>query len=166
MKSLFGTYAYTYASFEGYIAAQTVAAGLQDAISNLGYNNITSKNFIDALYDTQEYYISGEKIGPYYKNCITNTSCGCNQGLRKIWPTFVRPNITFQLITEAIYSWSGACIADTTSIPIPLVFGQSAALTGAAAYTGNSMRAGILAAFLEYNNAGGYNGRSVQLESM
>ena len=45
----------------------------------------------------------------------------------------------------------------------PLVFGMSTALTGPAADLGRGMKAGVEAAFSEYNNAGGYRGRSLQL---
>lgn len=44
-----------------------------------------------------------------------------------------------------------------------IVFGQSAAFSGPAQALGNGMRAGILAAFKEANDAGGVHGRTVQL---
>lgn len=46
-----------------------------------------------------------------------------------------------------------------------IVFGQSAALEGPAAELGRGMRNGILAAFNEINNAGGINGRALELLS-
>jgi branched-chain amino acid transport system substrate-binding protein len=46
-----------------------------------------------------------------------------------------------------------------------IVFGQSAAFKGPAAALGINMRAGILAAFAEINNAGGVNGRRLELIS-
>ncbi len=47
-----------------------------------------------------------------------------------------------------------------------IVFGQSAALSGPAEALGNGMRAGILAAFKEANDAGGVHGRTIQLVSL
>ncbi len=47
-----------------------------------------------------------------------------------------------------------------------IVFGQSAAFTGAAQELGNNMRLGILAAFHEANAAGGVHGRQVELLSL
>ena len=47
-----------------------------------------------------------------------------------------------------------------------IVFGQSAALSGPAQALGNGMRAGILAAFKEVNDAGGVHGRIVELVSL
>ncbi len=44
-----------------------------------------------------------------------------------------------------------------------IVFGQSAAFTGPAQALGNGMRAGILAAFREANDAGGVHGRLIKL---
>ncbi|MYE33022.1 MAG: ABC transporter substrate-binding protein, partial [Chloroflexi bacterium] len=47
-----------------------------------------------------------------------------------------------------------------------ILFGQSAAFEGPAAELGRSMRLGILAAFQEANEAGGVNGRRLELVSM
>lgn len=47
----------------------------------------------------------------------------------------------------------------------PIVFGQSAALTGPAAALGQGMREGIQAAFEEINDAGGIDGRPLRLIS-
>ena len=47
-----------------------------------------------------------------------------------------------------------------------VVFGQSAALSGPAAELGVGMRLGILAAFEEANQAGGVNGRLLELRSL
>ena len=47
-----------------------------------------------------------------------------------------------------------------------IVFGQSAAFSGPAQALGNGMRAGILAAFKEANDAGGVHGRNVELVSL
>ncbi|MYD64435.1 MAG: ABC transporter substrate-binding protein [Chloroflexi bacterium] len=47
-----------------------------------------------------------------------------------------------------------------------ILFGQSAAFEGPAAELGRSMRLGILAAFQEVNDAGGVNGRRLELVSM
>ena len=47
-----------------------------------------------------------------------------------------------------------------------ILFGQSAALSGPAEALGNGMRAGILAAFKEANDAGGVHGRSIELVSL
>ena len=47
-----------------------------------------------------------------------------------------------------------------------IVFGQSAAFTGPAQALGNGMRAGILAAFKEVNDAGGVHGRNIKLVSL
>jgi branched-chain amino acid transport system substrate-binding protein len=46
-----------------------------------------------------------------------------------------------------------------------IVFGQAAALEGPAAALGQDMRTGIMAAFAEANNAGGVNGRKLELIS-
>ena len=46
-----------------------------------------------------------------------------------------------------------------------IVFGQSAAFSGPARALGNGMRAGILAAFKEANDAGGVHGRVIELVS-
>ncbi len=46
-----------------------------------------------------------------------------------------------------------------------IIFGQSAAFSGPAQALGNGMRAGILAAFKEVNDAGGVHGRQVELVS-
>ena len=47
-----------------------------------------------------------------------------------------------------------------------IVFGQSAAFSGPAQELGQGMRAGILAAFREVNQAGGVHGRRLELESL
>ena len=47
-----------------------------------------------------------------------------------------------------------------------IVFGQSAAFSGPAQELGQGMRAGILAAFREANQAGGVHGRRLELESL
>ena len=52
------------------------------------------------------------------------------------------------------------------AVESPVLFGQSAALTGISADLGQEMRAGILSAFEEYNHKGGFKGRSVQLLSL
>ena len=46
-----------------------------------------------------------------------------------------------------------------------VVFGQSAAFSGPAKALGHGMRAGILAAFKEANDAGGVHGRTIELRS-
>ncbi len=48
----------------------------------------------------------------------------------------------------------------------PLLLGQSCALTGTAKNLGLEMRAGLLAAFAQINEAGGVKGRQIQLISM
>src|SRR5262245_31375760 len=48
----------------------------------------------------------------------------------------------------------------------PIVVGQSAALTGPQAGFGTAMRDGVLAALHTVNQAGGINGRPVQLMSL
>ncbi len=50
--------------------------------------------------------------------------------------------------------------------PDRILFGQSAAFEGSAAQLGQSMRLGILAAFHEANEAGGVNGRRLELVSI
>ncbi|MDE2788078.1 MAG: ABC transporter substrate-binding protein [Chloroflexota bacterium] len=47
-----------------------------------------------------------------------------------------------------------------------IIFGQSAAFTGAARFLGTGMRLGIEAAFLEVNQSGGVHGRHLVLESL
>lgn len=48
----------------------------------------------------------------------------------------------------------------------PLLLGQSCAMTGPAKNLGLEMRAGLLAAFAQVNEAGGVNGRRIQLISL
>lgn len=62
--------------------------------------------------------------------------------------------------------WTSPAIAQDVDLPCPensLVFGMSTALTGPTAHLGLGMRAGVLAAFKEANDAGGIQGRGLCL---
>ena len=56
--------------------------------------------------------------------------------------------------------------AASTGAGEPLLFGQSAALSGPASELGSGMRLGLLAAFDEANRSGGVHGRSLSLISL
>ena len=60
---------------------------------------------------------------------------------------------------------SAAAPAQDGVTPTSIVFGQAAALDGAASALGDGMRTGLLAAFKEANDAGGVHGRSIELVS-
>lgn len=60
---------------------------------------------------------------------------------------------------------STAASAQDGVTPTSIVFGQAAALDGAAGALGGGMRTGLLAAFEEANAAGGVHGRSIELVS-
>jgi len=57
-------------------------------------------------------------------------------------------------------------IAAAESLAGPIILGQSCALTGPAKNLGLEMRAGLLAAFANFNNLGGVRGREVHLISL
>lgn len=65
----------------------------------------------------------------------------------------------------------GVAVSATSVVAAPgvddnrILFGQTAALGGAAAALGNGMNLGIMAAFKEANDAGGVNGRQLELKS-
>jgi branched-chain amino acid transport system substrate-binding protein len=70
------------------------------------------------------------------------------------------------LVSLMTFGDSSACRADEIGVtPDSIVFGQVAALSGAASALGQGMRQGIEAAFAEVNAAGGVNGRRLKLIS-
>jgi ABC-type branched-subunit amino acid transport system substrate-binding protein len=69
------------------------------------------------------------------------------------------------LALAAIAAAAGAAVAEPGVTADRVLFGQSAAFQGPAAALGVGVREGILAAFKEANDAGGVNGRSLQLVS-
>ncbi|HSG32926.1 MAG TPA: ABC transporter substrate-binding protein, partial [Sphingomonadaceae bacterium] len=76
---------------------------------------------------------------------------------------------TALLASAAGLAWliaaSGAALGEPGVFADRIVFGQSAAFKGPAAALGIGMRDGILAAFQEANEAGGINGRKLELIS-
>jgi ABC-type branched-subunit amino acid transport system substrate-binding protein len=74
-----------------------------------------------------------------------------------------RPGVN---LAAALCLAATGAMAQGDDAPAPILFGQSAALTGPAAALGQGMQAGILAAFDEVNRAGGVNGRQLELISL
>jgi branched-chain amino acid transport system substrate-binding protein len=62
--------------------------------------------------------------------------------------------------------WIGAIHAEPGITPTSILIGQSAAFTGAASELGTEMRSGALAYFKVVNDAGGINGRKIELRSL
>jgi branched-chain amino acid transport system substrate-binding protein len=77
------------------------------------------------------------------------------------------PKVSPAHFAAVLWLAAGAAFAQTTESGSegPIVFGQSAALTGPAAALGQGMREGILAAFDEVNRSGGVHGRQLELIS-
>jgi len=148
-----------YVCLEGYLSANFVI----EVLRRLAV--FTRDNFIASVYDIGEYFFGGLKYGPFRDSCSDSGDCECNQGLRSVWMTQLSANHTYSIIPSGYWSWS-TCLSDPTSIKTPIIFGQSAPLTGSLEFVGNSMRAGILSAFAEYNEIGGFNGRVLQLISL
>ncbi len=78
--------------------------------------------------------------------------------------------MTRKLLLGAVSITVGAMMASTVSLAAEngvfkdrIVFGQSAAFGGPASALGNGMRQGIAAAFKEANDAGGVNGRKLEV---
>ena len=75
--------------------------------------------------------------------------------------TFLNRSGSLALAAAVSAPWAGTALASS-----PILFGQSAALTGPQAGFGTAMRDGILAAVQAANRAGGVGGRQVALMSL
>lgn len=64
-----------------------------------------------------------------------------------------------------MFIFSGTCFAHNGVTADKIVLGQSCALSGPAEALGTGMKTGLLAAFEEINDAGGVNGRKIELIS-
>jgi ABC-type branched-subunit amino acid transport system substrate-binding protein len=138
---------------------------------------------IDTLFVESMVDVSGIRLGPFVPNitcpadafdCLQPPSPPCTQGMQNVF--LVQPEVTNRSFTE-LFDWrvpSPSCNAfsqDTPPDEIPLVFGQSAVLSGTALGNqdlGFDMRNGILAAFAEANKspAKGVRGRPLLLLTM
>jgi ABC-type branched-subunit amino acid transport system substrate-binding protein len=138
---------------------------------------------IDTLFVESMVDVSGIRLGPFVPNitcpadafdCLQPPSPPCTQGMQNVF--LVQPEVTNRSFTE-LFDWrvpSPSCNAfsqDTPPDEIPLVFGQSAVLSGTALGNqdlGFDMRNGILAAFAEANTspAKGVRGRPLLLLTM
>ena len=76
----------------------------------------------------------------------------------------VRP--TLRAIAFMVALFAGGVDAEPGVTPSAIVIGQSAAFTGAASALGTEMRSGATAYFRSVNDAGGINGRKIELRSL
>ncbi len=96
--------------------------------------------------------------------CVLGTSLGtaCQAGPQVVAPTAAEeqtgPATTAMAVSEADEA-TGVSGGE-------IIFGQSAAFTGAARFLGTGMRLGIEAAFHDVNQAGGVHGRHLVLETL
>lgn len=148
-----------FVAFEGFLAAQFTIEILKKLVT------MTRASFIETVYEVSEFVYGGLNYGPFLNYCEKDSQCKCNQGIRKVWMTQLIANKTYLYIPSGDWSWT-QCKSDPATIKSPILFGQSAALTGASQFMGQSLRAGILSAFQEYNEKGGFNGRALQLLSL
>ena len=98
---------FDFISLEGYLTGKFVASVLQRLPI------ISRKSFLDAIYNSGEFFIGGLRFGPY-ENCVNSSISGCsncNQGLHQVWTTKIGPNETFTSIPVAHWSWD-TCISD------------------------------------------------------
>ncbi len=83
---------------------------------------------------------------------------------------FLRKVFTASVVAMLASAASGEAKKEISNVPgvssDRILFGQSAALSGPASALGKSMQAGILAAFKEFNDQGGTNGRRLELLSL
>jgi hypothetical protein len=148
-----------YVSLEGYLtgllAIETVAR-IRGSLS--------PANFLSAVYDSQLFVISKQRLGPYI-DTAASASLNCNQGQHRVWFTRIDTDGNYTIVPNSDFAWEGTCLSASNDLLRPIVFGQSAALTGPTASLGLQMRAGIVAAFNRFNRQGGLEGRPVKLLS-
>lgn len=148
-----------YVSLEGYLvgllAIETVARIR---------GNLTPANFLNAVYESQLFVISKQRLGPYVDTAAT-ASGNCNQGQHRVWFTSIAADGNYTVVPGSDFSWEGTCLSASNDLLRPLVFGQSSALTGPTQSLGLNMRSGIMAAFTRFNRQGGLEGRPVKLLS-
>lgn len=103
-------------------------------------------DLIELLDDSDEVFITKEHYGlrEYVMRCLNTCS-------------------VLSLLFVLLFPLSS--LADNTDPTRPLYLGQSCALTGPTKNLGLEMRAGLLAAFAEANQAGGVSGREIVLLS-
>ncbi len=91
--------------------------------------------FINTIYKEQQFSVAGLRLGPFLdnsKNCSSsNGDCGCNQGMRQVYVTAVDDDYSFFMVPSAYATFSfTTCGSSSSDIAAPIVFGQSAPLTG------------------------------------
>ncbi len=135
----------------GYIAGRFVIEIVRQA-----YPDVSRENFLNVVYTSQYFTLSGLLLGPY--------SSKCTQGMRSV--SLLQMNATGSLsaVPGVTYSWT-SCMSSDGTIISPIVFGQSAPLEGTVRELGIGMRQGILASFAARNRLGGIRNRKLVLIS-
>eukprot|EP00808_Paulinella_micropora_P023142 g62502.t1 len=142
---------------EGYICGQFLGA----AIKRVGESfPVTSQNLLGAVAETGLFKVRYANtiltVGPFEGQC--------SQGLRNTYLTAFSPSFESKLILKLDLPGCSVTLDDAVQ-KFPIVFGQSAAFSGASHELGVDMRAGIMAAFEAVNRRGGIQGRLLQLRS-
>lgn len=136
--------------------------------------------FLDTLFGRTYFQIGGLRLGPYaenitcpanYVSCFQPVTPPCTQGMQNVFLT--QPDLANDKYVE-LFDWrveSTTCYEHSQlndAKVSPIVFGQTAALTGPTAHMGINMREGILAAFNRVNlsPSKGIHGRPLLLVSM
>jgi adenylate cyclase len=168
-----------FVSLEGYLAGKFTYNVLQRIVGN-----ITRSNFIQSLYSNRYIRIDNVELGPFnwcdmkdvYDTAFgvnvshVDSSCyKCNEGLASIWTTSIETDSNntdstyFSMVTAAPFQWSGTCIIDPATIPIPFIFGQSIDTRDERSVY---FEKGIRASFNSYNQRVGTSRRNVKLLTM
>src|SRR5690349_12329298 len=88
------------------------------------------------MYGTSVFSWNGWRQGPYEdrirKGCIPSDTddCGCSQGARQVWSTYIRNDYTYALLPNSDFTFT-SCGSSAADVDAPITFGQSAALSGA-----------------------------------
>lgn len=135
--------------------------------------------FLDILFARSSFLVGGIRLGPYaenitcsanYVSCLQPPSNPCTQGMQNVFLT--QPDIVRKRYVE-LFDWrvqSAQCNVHSQVVSpdfAPIVFGQTAVLTGATKALGVDMRNGLLAAFHDANisPSHGIRGRKLLLVS-
>ena len=165
----------TFAALEGYMAGKLVSSellfnpsmlmewlALPSSLVSVNSSTIPARlAFANNMLEQGMLPAGGTvRQGPYGTECTGDEFdslgfCSCNQGSHVVFLTQLNySSYTFVDLPDDVYTFvdCGTVILEPVLLANqPIIFGQSAALTGPESFTGSELNRGIRAAFNEYN---------------
>jgi tRNA A-37 threonylcarbamoyl transferase component Bud32 len=88
-----------YVSLEGYVAGRLAIRALQVSAVPLGTSALLS------VFDYPLFNLRGLLLGPYSAGTTNDDVCTCNQGLHRVWLTYMAPNASIVQMNDFDFSF-------------------------------------------------------------